>query len=82
MVNLGQITPEAVQSFLMDEVGLSEGMAKQDMQRYSFRAPGRATSYFYGHQQLLETRQAAEVALRKKFDRQAVMEEFVVGRLK
>lgn len=78
MVNLGKITPEAVQSFLMDEVGLSEGMAKQEMQRYTFRAPGQATSYFYGYQQLMETRQAAEVALRKKFDRQA-FNDFVLA---
>lgn len=71
MVNLGEITPEAVKSFLMDEVGLSEGMATQEMQRYTFRAPGQATSYFYGYQRLMETRQTAEVALRKKFDRKA-----------
>jgi hypothetical protein len=70
MVNLGEITPEGVKSFLMEEVGLSEGMATQEMQRYTFRAPGQATSYFYGYQRLMETRQAAEVALRKKFDRQ------------
>ena len=78
MVNLGKITPEAVQSFLMDEVGLSEGMAKQEMQRYTFRAPGQATSYFYGYQQLMETRQMAEVALRKKFNRQA-FNDFVLA---
>ena len=101
MVNLGKMTPEAAKSFLMDEVGLSEGMATQEVQRYSFRSPGQATSYFYGYQQLMETRQMAELALRKKFDRkafndfvlaqglvpakllrQAVMEEFVPGRLK
>lgn len=70
MVNLGQITPDGVKSFLMRDVGLSEGMATQEMQRYTFRAPGQATSYFYGYQRLMETRQAAEVALRGKFDRQ------------
>lgn len=78
MVNLGEITPEGVKSFLMDEVGLSEGMATQEMQRYTFRAPGQATSYFYGYQRLMETRQAAEVALRKKFDRQA-FNDFVLA---
>jgi uncharacterized protein (DUF885 family) len=78
MVNLGQITPEGVKSFLMDEVGLSEGMAIQEMQRYTFRSPGQATSYFYGYQRLMETRQAAEVALRKKFDRQA-FNDFVLS---
>lgn len=70
MVNLGEITPEGVKAFLMDDVGLSEGMATQEVQRYTFRAPGQATSYFYGYQRLMETRQAAEVALRGKFDRQ------------
>jgi uncharacterized protein (DUF885 family) len=71
MVNLGQITPEDVKSFLMDEVGLSEGMATQEVQRYTFKAPGQATSYFYGYQRLMETRQAAQLALRNKFDRMA-----------
>jgi uncharacterized protein (DUF885 family) len=64
MVNLGEISPDGVVSFLMEEVGLSEGMATQEMQRYTFRDPGQATSYFYGYQRLMETRQAAEVALR------------------
>ncbi|MDB5749231.1 MAG: hypothetical protein JWP72_4079 [Massilia sp.] len=70
MVNLGEITPEGVKVFLMQDVGLSEGMATQEVQRYTFRAPGQATSYFYGYQRLMETRQAAEVALRGRFDRQ------------
>jgi uncharacterized protein (DUF885 family) len=78
MVNLGEISPEGVKSFLMDEVGLSEGMATQEMQRYTFRAPGQATSYFYGYQRLMETRQVAEVALRAKFDRQA-FNDFVLA---
>ena len=71
MVNLGQITPEQVKEFLMNEVVYSEGMAMQEMQRYVFRAPGQATSYFYGYQRIMETRQAAQLALREKFDRQA-----------
>lgn len=78
MVNLGEISPEGVKSFLMDEVGMSEGMATQEVQRYTFRAPGQATSYFYGYQRLMETRQAAEVALRKKFSRQA-FNDFVLA---
>ena len=78
MVNLGQITPGEVKSFLMDEVGLSEGMATQEMQRYTFRAPGQATSYFYGYQRIMETRQAAQVALRGKFDRLA-FNDFVLA---
>jgi uncharacterized protein (DUF885 family) len=71
MVNLGQITPAQVKDFLMQEVVYSEGMAMQEMQRYVFRAPGQATSYFYGYQRIMETRQAAQLALRDQFDRQA-----------
>lgn len=78
MVNLGQIEPAAVKSFLMDEVGLSEAMATQEVQRYTFRSPGQATAYFYGYQRLMETRQAAQVALRAKFDRQA-FNDFVLA---
>jgi uncharacterized protein (DUF885 family) len=78
MVNLGLITPERVKSFLIEDVGQSEGMATQEMQRYTFRAPGQATSYFYGYQRLMETRQAAEVALGKKFNRLA-FNDFVLS---
>jgi hypothetical protein len=78
MVNLGQISAQGVKSFLMEEVVLSEGMATQEMQRYTFRAPGQATSYFYGYQRLMQTREEAEVALRNKFDRQA-FNDFVLS---
>jgi uncharacterized protein (DUF885 family) len=78
MVNLGQLTPEQVKDFLMKEVVLSEGMAQQEVDRYTFRAPGQATAYFYGYQRLLETRQKAELALRERFDRQA-FNDFVLS---
>lgn len=78
MVNLGRISAPEVKSFLIAEVGLSEGMATQEMQRYTFRAPGQATSYFYGYQRLMETRQATQLALRQKFDRLA-FNDFVLS---
>jgi hypothetical protein len=68
MVNLGQIEPAAAQAFLMNEVGLSEPMAKQEVDRYSFNAPGQATSYFYGYQRHLALRGKAEMALGERFD--------------
>ncbi|RPH70642.1 MAG: DUF885 domain-containing protein [Myxococcaceae bacterium] len=70
MVNLGQITPEVARRVLMEDVVLSEGMAKQEVDRYTFRAPGQATSYFVGYQSMLETRQRAELALSGRLDRQ------------
>jgi uncharacterized protein (DUF885 family) len=68
MVNLGQITPAAAQHFLMQEVVLSEPMAKQEMDRYSFRAPGQATAYFYGYERQQAIRARAEMALGERFD--------------
>lgn len=70
MVNLGQITPEQVRTFLEREVVLSPGMAQQETDRYTFRAPGQATSYFVGYQSLMAVRQRAQVALGERFDRQ------------
>lgn len=69
MLNLGQITPERAHQVLTDEVGLSNGMATQEVNRYTFRAPGQATSYFYGYTRLMELRAKTEITLGPKFDR-------------
>jgi hypothetical protein len=68
MVNLGLIEPAQVQAFLMSEVGLSEPMAKQETDRYTFLSPGQATSYFYGYQRHLTLRGKVEMALGEHFD--------------
>ena len=78
LVNLGQITPDQVKEFLMREVVQSEGSAQQETDRYTFRAPGQATSYFYGYERLMETRQKAQLVLREKFSRQA-FNDFVLS---
>jgi hypothetical protein len=77
MVNLGMIEPAAVQTFLMNEVGLSEPMAKQEVDRYSFDMPGQATSYFYGYEKQLSLRGKVEMALGKRFDERAY-HDFVI----
>jgi uncharacterized protein (DUF885 family) len=53
-------------------------MAKQEVDRYSFLAPGQATSYFYGYQKQLALRARAELALAASFD-QASYHDFVIG---
>jgi hypothetical protein len=68
MLNLGLIEPEAAKRFLMEEVMLSEPMAKQEVDRYTFQAPGQATSYFYGYSRLNAMRTRLELALAGKFD--------------
>ncbi len=68
-LQLGTVTQEQAMRVLREDVGLSEAMATQEVERYSFRAPGQATSYFVGYNRLLEIREAAERALRSRFDR-------------
>jgi hypothetical protein len=78
MVNLGMMEPAAAQQFLMQEVVLSEPMAKQEVDRYSFRSPGQATSYFYGYQKHLALRARTEIALGKRFDQHSY-HDFVIS---
>jgi hypothetical protein len=68
MLNLGLIDPDAAKRFLMEEVMLSEPMAKQEVDRYTFQAPGQATSYFYGYSRLNALRTRMELALAGRFD--------------
>jgi hypothetical protein len=65
----GTISREEAMRVLREEVGLSEAMATQEVQRYTFLAPGQATSYFVGYNRILEIRQRAEIALGSRFDR-------------
>jgi len=69
MLNLGLIEPAAAKRFLMEEVMLSEPMAKQEVDRYTFQAPGQATAYFYGYSRLNALRTRLELALAGHFDR-------------
>jgi uncharacterized protein (DUF885 family) len=52
-------------------VVVSEPMARQEVDRYTFRAPGQATSYFYGYTKLVALREEAEKTLGSSFNQQA-----------
>lgn len=71
MLNLGMTDRERAGKVLLDEVGLSPAMTKQELDRYTFNAPGQAGSYFYGYSRILELRMETELALGDKFDRLA-----------
>lgn len=71
MLNLGMIDRERAGKVLMDDVGVSPAMARQELDRYTFNAPGQAGSYFYGYARILELRAETELALGDKFDRLA-----------
>jgi uncharacterized protein (DUF885 family) len=78
MLNLGLMTPERAHEILTQDVCLSEAMAQQELDRYMFRSPGQATSYFYGYQKLMELSTATEITLGPRFNRQA-FNDFVIG---
>jgi uncharacterized protein (DUF885 family) len=69
-LQMGKQTPEGALLLLQKEVGLSNPMASQEVERYTFRSPGQATSYFYGMTRLLQLRQDVEKAMGKNFDQQ------------
>jgi uncharacterized protein (DUF885 family) len=59
-------------------VVLSHALATEEVERYTFRAPGQANSYFYGYTKLLALRKDTEAALGKKFD-QKKFHDFVLA---
>jgi uncharacterized protein (DUF885 family) len=69
-LQLGLVTPEQALDLLQTEGVFSPAMAKQEVERYTFRAPGQATSYFYGYLRWMQLRSETETALGAKFDRQ------------
>lgn len=71
MLNLGMIDRARAEKVLIQDVGLSKAMARQELDRYTFNAPGQAGSYFYGYTRILELRAETELALGEKFDRLA-----------
>ncbi|WP_115719325.1 DUF885 domain-containing protein [Gallaecimonas mangrovi] len=71
MLNLGLISPEEARRVLTDEVVLSKPFAEQEVDRYTFRSPGQATSYYYGYMQLRQLRTLVELKLKDKFNQQA-----------
>jgi uncharacterized protein (DUF885 family) len=69
-LQMGKQTPDGALDLLQKEVGLSNPMASQEVERYTFRSPGQATSYFYGMTRLLQLRKDVEKAMGKNFDQQ------------
>ncbi|WP_430387428.1 DUF885 domain-containing protein [Dyella sp. 20L07] len=78
MLNLGMISKERAHDVLRYDVGLSEAMTQQELDRYTFNSPGQATAYFYGYMRLQQTRLNTELALGKNFNRMA-FNDFVIG---
>ncbi len=78
MLNLGLITRERAHDILVNDVGLSEAFAREELDRFTFRSPGQATAYFYGYSRLLELRAHTQIALGDKFNLKD-FNDFLIG---
>jgi hypothetical protein len=64
----GKVTPEQAMQVLEKDVVCSPALATEEVERFTFRMPGQAPSYFDGYTRLREIRSAAEQALGPKFN--------------
>jgi len=78
MLNLGLITRDRAHDILVNDVGLSEAFAREELDRFTFRSPGQATAYFYGYSRILELRAHTQVALGDKFNLKQ-FNDFIIG---
>ncbi len=78
MLNLGLITPDAAKRLIIEDVGIGESWAQNEIERYTYRMPGQATAYYYGYTKLQALRTQTELALREHFDQRA-FHDFVLA---
>ena len=64
----GAVTPQQALQVLQKDVVLSHAFATEEVERFTYRAPGQANSYFYGYTRLLELRKQVEGQLGARFD--------------
>jgi uncharacterized protein (DUF885 family) len=74
----GAVTPEQAYEVLEKDVLLSHAFAKEEVERFTFRTPGQANSYFYGLTRLLALRKETEAALGPKFQ-QKKFHDFILS---
>ena len=67
----GALTPDEAKALLERDLAYSSPFARSEVERYTFRAPGQATSYFYGYVKLVALRAETEAALGARFDPRA-----------
>ena len=64
----GKLTQDQAYKVLESDVVLSHAFATEEVERFTFRSPGQANSYFYGYTKLLQLRKDTEAALGPKFN--------------
>jgi len=74
----GKIVPVEAKRVLENDVVQSPAFAEEEVERYTYRAPGQANSYYYGYTKLLALRKDTEGAMGAKFD-QKKFHDFILA---
>ena len=74
----GKIQPADAFRVLEQDVVQSHAFAQEEVERYTYRAPGQANSYFYGYTKLIAVRRETESALGARFD-QRKFHDFILA---
>jgi len=74
----GKIQPADAYRVLEQDVVQSHAFAEEEVERYTYRAPGQANSYFYGYIKLIALRKDTESALGDKFN-QKKFHDFILA---
>jgi uncharacterized protein (DUF885 family) len=74
----GKIQPAEAFRVLEQDVVQSHAFAMEEVERYTYRAPGQANSYFYGYTHLIALRKEVETKLGAKFD-QKKFHDFILA---
>lgn len=74
----GKVTSEQAKQVLENDVVQSPAFAEEEVERYTYRAPGQANSYYYGYTKLLALRKDTEAAMGARFD-QKKFHDFILA---
>ena len=74
----GKIQPADAYRVLEQDVVQSHAFAQEEVERYTYRSPGQANSYFYGYTKLIALRKDTEAALGSKFN-QKKFHDFILA---
>ena len=74
----GKIQPEDAYRVMEHDVVLSHAFAQEEVERFTYRMPGQANSYFYGYTKLIALRKDAEATLGAKFN-QKKFHDFILA---
>jgi uncharacterized protein (DUF885 family) len=74
----GKIQPDDARRILEQDIVASPAFTEEEIERFTYRAPGQAISYFYGFTKLIALRKDTEAALGPKFN-QLKFHDFILA---